>query len=54
MKQYRSKSSDGVNAFIEEAIIRRELADNFCFYNEKYDSIDGELWFVHFYQFPDL
>ncbi len=27
--------------FLEELIVRRELADNFCFYNEKYDSFDG-------------
>jgi hypothetical protein len=24
-----------------EIFVRRELADNFCFYNPKYDSIDG-------------
>lgn len=28
-------------AFLEELIIRRELSDNFCFYNDAYDSIDG-------------
>lgn len=28
-------------AFLEELIIRRELADNFCFYNNKYDSFEG-------------
>lgn len=27
--------------FLEELIIRRELSDNFCFYNEQYDSFDG-------------
>jgi deoxyribodipyrimidine photo-lyase len=27
--------------FLEELIIRRELADNFCFYNPDYDSIEG-------------
>jgi len=27
--------------FLEELIIRRELADNYCFYNEKYDSFQG-------------
>jgi len=25
--------------FLEELIIRRELSDNYCFYNEKYDSL---------------
>jgi len=27
--------------FIEESIVRRELADNYCHYNEHYDSFDG-------------
>ncbi len=29
------------DAFIEELIVRRELSDNFCYYNDVYDSIDG-------------
>jgi len=28
-------------AFLEELIVRRELADNFCHYNAAYDSFDG-------------
>jgi deoxyribodipyrimidine photo-lyase len=28
-------------AFLEELIVRRELADNFCFYNDHYDSFEG-------------
>ncbi len=28
-------------AFLEELIVRRELSDNFCLYNDKYDSFDG-------------
>jgi deoxyribodipyrimidine photo-lyase len=28
-------------AFIEELVVRRELSDNFCFYNGNYDSVDG-------------
>jgi deoxyribodipyrimidine photo-lyase len=28
-------------AFLEELIVRRELADNFCFYNEHYDDFKG-------------
>lgn len=27
--------------FLDELIVRRELADNFCCYNERYDSIEG-------------
>lgn len=29
------------DAFFEELVVRRELADNFCFYNENYDNPDG-------------
>jgi deoxyribodipyrimidine photo-lyase len=28
-------------AFLEELIVRRELSDNFCYFNPKYDSFDG-------------
>ncbi|TFG57366.1 MAG: deoxyribodipyrimidine photo-lyase [Methanomassiliicoccus sp.] len=28
-------------AFLEELIVRRELSDNFCHYNPRYDSVDG-------------
>lgn len=30
-----------IEDFLEELIVRRELADNFCFYNPNYDSFDG-------------
>jgi len=30
-----------VAGFIEELVVRRELSDNFCHYNEKYDSLEG-------------
>ncbi|MEI6810387.1 MAG: deoxyribodipyrimidine photo-lyase, partial [bacterium] len=29
------------DAFLEELIVRRELSDNFCWYNQEYDRIDG-------------
>jgi len=29
------------NAFLEELIVRKELSDNFCYYNQKYDSFEG-------------
>jgi len=29
------------DAFLEELIVRRELSDNFCFYNENYDNARG-------------
>jgi deoxyribodipyrimidine photo-lyase len=28
-------------AYLEELIVRRELADNFCFYNQNYDRVEG-------------
>lgn len=39
----RSGKSAGhsVSSFIEELVVRRELTDNFCFYNKKYDSVEG-------------
>jgi deoxyribodipyrimidine photo-lyase len=33
--------SESTNSFVEEAVVRRELSDNFCFYNKQYDSLDG-------------
>lgn len=30
-----------VASFVEEAFIRRELSDNFCYYNKNYDNISG-------------
>ena len=33
--------SASVASFVEEAVVRRELSDNFCFYNPNYDSIRG-------------
>merc|ERR1712166_766299 len=37
----KGKSAAASKGFLEEAIVRRELSDNFCFYNPKYDSIEG-------------
>ncbi|XP_077359875.1 CPD photolyase isoform X2 [Festucalex cinctus] len=34
-------ASQSVASFIEELVVRRELTDNFCFYNKKYDSVEG-------------
>ena len=30
-----------VDTFLEELIVPRELADNFCFYQHHYDSLQG-------------
>jgi deoxyribodipyrimidine photo-lyase len=32
---------EAIVSFLEELIIRRELSDNYCYYNPKYDSFDG-------------
>jgi deoxyribodipyrimidine photo-lyase len=40
-KNGSGKDRTNVTAFIEELVVRRELADNFCFYNEKYDHVEG-------------
>jgi deoxyribodipyrimidine photo-lyase len=35
------KLQDDAEAFIEEITVRKELSDNFCFYNQDYDSLSG-------------
>ncbi len=34
-------AGEDAEAFLEELIVRRELSDNFCFYNSSYDSAEG-------------
>lgn len=41
VKEYKTKHAKSVDVYIEEAIIRRELSDNFCFYNPNYDNLKG-------------
>ncbi|KAK6478774.1 deoxyribodipyrimidine photo-lyase isoform X1 [Huso huso] len=36
-----SKHWQSVHSFVEEAVVRRELADNFCYYNKNYDRVEG-------------
>ena len=36
-----SKDLDSKRAFLEELIVRRELSDNYCFYNPHYDRFEG-------------
>jgi deoxyribodipyrimidine photo-lyase len=38
VKKYSSSHKESVDAFLEESIIRRELADNFCFYQVRFSS----------------
>ncbi len=39
--QRRGYAGKDVDAFLEELVVRRELADNFCLYCREYDSEDG-------------
>lgn len=41
VKKCGSNHKESIDAFVEEAVVRRELSDNFCFYNKNYDSING-------------
>ncbi|KAM8953084.1 deoxyribodipyrimidine photo-lyase-like [Pelodytes ibericus] len=41
VQKHRSKYKDSVDSFVEEAVVRRELADNFCYYNKNYDKVEG-------------
>lgn len=36
-----SSLQSGLDAFVEEAVVRKELSDNFCYYNPHYDSLAG-------------
>ncbi|KAL8137120.1 hypothetical protein V2J09_003121 [Rumex salicifolius] len=35
------EARNAIDAFLEELIVRRELADNFCYYQPHYDSLQG-------------
>lgn len=38
---YTRKQKKNVETFIDEIIVRRELSDNFCYYNKHYDSVQS-------------
>lgn len=40
-EKMKSKSSPDSEAFLEELIVRKELSDNFCLYNQNYDNDQG-------------
>ncbi|CAF4296934.1 unnamed protein product [Rotaria socialis] len=37
----RSKYKEACDEYIEETFVRRELSDNYCFYQDNYDNING-------------
>ena len=41
VSQVLAIGNSGSEAFIEEILIRRELSENYCFYNENYDKFAG-------------
>ena len=41
-KRYSKSASKAVEVFFEELVVRRELADNFCWYSPKYDTLEGQ------------
>lgn len=43
VQKHRRAYKESVDAFVEEAVVRRELAENFCYYNENYDSVQGSI-----------
>ncbi|KAH1115609.1 hypothetical protein J1N35_008987 [Gossypium stocksii] len=40
-RSFRKLNAQAVDTFLEELIVRRELADNFCYYQPNYDTIQG-------------
>ncbi|KAJ8917474.1 hypothetical protein NQ315_005521 [Exocentrus adspersus] len=41
IKSVESLYKEQTEKFLEELIVRKELSDNYCFYNTNYDNIDG-------------
>lgn len=41
VKRYKNQLKESVDSFVEETLVRRELADNYCFYQKNYDCIEG-------------
>jgi deoxyribodipyrimidine photo-lyase len=39
--QGSAAGAESRESYLEELIVRRELSDNFCFYNGKYDALEG-------------
>ena len=41
-KKHSRSYNEGVKSFVEEILVRKELSDNFCYYNPQgYDKLDG-------------
>uniref|UniRef100_A0A8B9J603 CPD photolyase n=1 Tax=Astyanax mexicanus TaxID=7994 RepID=A0A8B9J603_ASTMX len=44
VQRWGKNARESVASFTEELVVRRELADNFCYYNKEYDSIAEHLF----------
>merc|ERR1712003_240059 len=40
-KKANPSAGKSVDNYLEELVVRRELSDNFCYYNDLYDSVKG-------------
>lgn len=43
IKSVESLFKEQSEKYLEEVIVRRELTDNYCLYNENYDNINGAM-----------
>ncbi len=44
----RNLNDENAKAFLEEIVVRRELSDNYCYYNQNYDNFQGfPIWSQH-------
>eukprot|EP00854_Cymbomonas_tetramitiformis_P001002 gene1002-1526_t len=43
-KKFSKSQSKAVESFVEELVVRRELSDNFCFYEKNYDKLEGQTY----------
>ncbi|MFP4237043.1 MAG: deoxyribodipyrimidine photo-lyase [Desulfonatronovibrio sp.] len=41
IKSTPKTSMEAIDSFLEELIVRKELSDNFCYYNDNYDNFNG-------------
>ncbi|XP_066951760.1 deoxyribodipyrimidine photo-lyase-like isoform X1 [Macrobrachium rosenbergii] len=39
--RYKKQLKEQVDSFVEQMVVRRELTDNYCFYQKDYDNING-------------
>lgn len=41
VQKHSNKFKESVDSFINEAVVWREMAENFCYYNSNYDNLNG-------------